>query len=621
MRRAILPKAIRILPLSISLLILFRLPARSMWAAEPKPNRRVLVLYEAGTANPGSNLIDQGIHTALDASPYKLEVYREYLDTPLFPDPADQLRFREFYIRKYQNRRPDVIITVGPSPLKFMVEMRDRGFPGVPVIFCFPQWGYRVSPPLPPDFTGVEANLATFETVQAALRLQPGTRHIVVVGGSGYFDAQAEDLVKEQLRPYEDNFDLSYFTNLTMPNLLERLKHLPNQTIVLLSAFSQDAAGTKFVFASESAPAIVAAANAPVFSTIDSTLNRGQVGGKVGSLEQAGETAGGMALRILKGERPQDILRVKAPTVYMWDWRILKHWGLEEKNLPPGSIVLNRQPSVWELYSRYIMAGIFVLFVQAMIISGLLWQRARRKKAQTELTRSNSRLMLAEEALSTVNQKLIGAHEEERARIARELHDDVNQRLAVLAVTLDKLREDFPSSPAELKQGIDEANKQTQDLASDVQALSHRLHSSKLEFLGLPSAATGFCRELSSQRGVDIRFQSENIPKNLPKDVSLCLFRVLQEALQNGIKHSGSRRFEVRLSDVSGEIELTVSDSGIGFDLEAALKHPGLGITSMTERLKLVNGNLSITSQPQCGTTIRARVPLVPIKVSAAKVG
>lgn len=745
MRWAALPKAARLLPPSISLLVLFHLPARSIRAAEPRANRRVLILYEAGTDNPGSNLIDQGIRTALGASPYKLEVHREYMDTPLFPDPADQLRFREFYIRKYQNHRPDVIITVGPSPLKFVIETRNRGFPGVPVIFCFPQWGYGVDPPLPSDFTGVEADLAAFETVQAALRLQPDTRHIVVVGGAAYFDAQAEALIKEQLRPYEKNFDLSYLTNLTMPDLLDRLKHLPSHTIVLLSAFSQDAAGTKFVFSSESAPIIAAAANAPVFSTTDSALTHGQVGGKVTFLEQAGETAGGMALRILKGERPQDIPRVKGPTIYTWDWLVLKRWGLEEKDLPPGSIVLNRQPSLWELYWRYVVAGVFLLSAQAVIILGLMWQRALRRKALTRLAAETNELQAREELLkafvehvpagvamldrdmrylqvserwcadygvesseligkshydifpdmpehwrdvhrrglagetirsdedpwdrecgtiwvrweirpwwnrldalpggilifaedithrkemeedlSRVSQKLIEAHEEERTRIARELHDDVNQRLAILAVSLDKLQMDFASSPAGLRKGIEEASRQTMDLTSDVQALSHRLHSSKLDILGLSSAAAGFCREVSKQRGVDVQFQSENIPKNLPKEVSLCLFRVLQEALQNGIKHSGSRRFEVHLSNGLDEIELRVSDSGVGFDAEEALKSAGIGLTSMTERLKLVNGTLSITSKPQRGTTVFARVPRgpepirLPIKVSAAKVG
>jgi signal transduction histidine kinase len=127
-----------------------------------------------------------------------------------------------------------------------------------------------------------------------------------------------------------------------------------------------------------------------------------------------------------------------------------------------------------------------------------------------------------------------------------------------------------------------------------MQAMSHRLHSSKLEYLGLAAAAAGYCRELSDQYKVQIDLHSENIPKDLSQEISLCVFRVLQEALQNAIKHSGSRRFQVSLSRTSNEIFLTVHDSGIGFDPVEAIKGRGLGLTSMKERLKLVDGELSI---------------------------
>ena len=228
---------------------------------------------------------------------------------------------------------------------------------------------------------------------------------------------------------------------------------------------------------------------------------------------------------------------------------------------------------------------------------------------------------LAEEAISKVNQKLIEAHEEERTRIARELHDDINQRLAILAISLEKLQHNLPSSKAEIRKDIAEAGKQVRDLGSDVQALSHHLHSSKLEYLGLATAAAGFCREASSRQGVEIDFHSENIPKDLPKEASLCLFRVLQEAIQNAAKHSGSRHFEVSLSGGLSEIELRVHDSGIGFDPQEAMKGNGLGLTSISERLKLVNGNLFIDSQPQYGTTIQARVPLTTRMKSAGAAG
>jgi signal transduction histidine kinase len=236
------------------------------------------------------------------------------------------------------------------------------------------------------------------------------------------------------------------------------------------------------------------------------------------------------------------------------------------------------------------------------------------------LTEDITRRKQAEEALLGMSRRLIEAQDQERARIARELHDDINQRLALLAISLERLQQNPPSS-VELMREIGEARKELENLGSDVQALSHRLHSSKLEYLGLAVAAAGFCREVSSRHGVEIDFHSENIPKVLPKEIELSLFRVLQEAIQNATKHSGSRHFEVSLRGGSSEIELTVRDSGIGFDPEEAMKGRGLGLTSIRERLKLVNGNLSIDSHPQRGTTIQARVPLTTRMNSAGAVG
>jgi len=226
---------------------------------------------------------------------------------------------------------------------------------------------------------------------------------------------------------------------------------------------------------------------------------------------------------------------------------------------------------------------------------------------------------LAEEALSSVSRKLIEAHEEERTWIARELHDDVNQRLALLAVNLDVLNGELPSSAADARRHAAEIKQQIKELGIDVQALSHRLHSSKLEYLGLSAAAGAFCRELSERKGAQIDFSSDNVPRSLPEETSLCLFRVLQEALQNAVKHSGSERYRVSIICDSDEVTLTVSDSGCGFNTEEALRTPGLGLTSMRERTKIVHGDLLIDSRKNGGTVVRARVPIHTSVSAAAK--
>jgi signal transduction histidine kinase len=187
----------------------------------------------------------------------------------------------------------------------------------------------------------------------------------------------------------------------------------------------------------------------------------------------------------------------------------------------------------------------------------------------------------------------------------------IGQRLALLTVELGQLPQDSPDLPAEVGSRIDELRKQSSEIAGDVQSLSHELHSSKLEYLGIATAMRGFCKEFSAQQNVEIVFAHDAISRTVPSDISLCLFRVLQEALHNAVKYSGVRHFDAELRASSDAIDLIVRDSGSGFAVEeAAMKASGLGLISMAERVKLVGGHLSIESYPGSGTTIHARIPL-----------
>lgn len=216
----------------------------------------------------------------------------------------------------------------------------------------------------------------------------------------------------------------------------------------------------------------------------------------------------------------------------------------------------------------------------------------------------------ANDALATWGRRLIEAQEEERTRVARDLHDHISQRVALLAIQLEQLKADLPSPTVELLSQMDEIRTQTSLMAAEVQTLSHGLHSPKLEYLGLVAAMKDFCAEFSDRQKVKATFTHKDVSRTVPKEISLCLFRVLQEALQNALKHSGVRRFEVRLRGATDRIELTVSDSGMGFDPKTAMTNWGLGLVSMHERLQLVRGVLSIESQPKRGTRIHASVPL-----------
>lgn len=216
---------------------------------------------------------------------------------------------------------------------------------------------------------------------------------------------------------------------------------------------------------------------------------------------------------------------------------------------------------------------------------------------------------MAEDALADLSGRLIEAQEEERKRIARELHDDYNQRLAMLAIDLEKLAEDMGDSSVEAGQRLRELFNQVSELSADLHSLSHRLHSSTLETLGLVAGVKAFCEEFAEQQAIQIDFAHENVPRATPGDAALCIFRIVQEALRNIKRHSGAERAEVRLKWSGERLHLSISDRGRGFEPNKPSAQQGIGIRSMEERLRMLGGQLEIYSRPMEGTRIEAWLP------------
>jgi PAS domain S-box-containing protein len=228
---------------------------------------------------------------------------------------------------------------------------------------------------------------------------------------------------------------------------------------------------------------------------------------------------------------------------------------------------------------------------------------------------------LAEQTIAEMTRKLIEAQEQERARIGRELHDDINQRLALLVVEMEASKQNPPNSREDISQLLAKLQERLVEVSSDVQSISHQLHSSQLEYLGIVGAMRSFCREFAARQKVEVNFTSHDVPKAVSNEIALCLFRVLQEALHNAVKHSHVRHFEVNLGCSENQLQLTVSDRGAGFDSRTSSKGTGLGLVSMRERVRLVGGTISIDSKPKGGTTIHVRVPFGSERFSERAVG
>ena len=473
-----------------------------------------------------------------------------------------------------------------------MIDSHEKLFPGVPIVFGGTSEPQADNPKLDSHFTGCWEVYEPEKTLDAALRLQTGSKHVVVVGGVSSFDKHMEAVFRERLHGYEANLEFSYLTNLDMASLLERLKGLPDHTIVLYTHISKDAKGTRYVSASQSGPMVAAAANAPVFGASDVDLGHGEVGGDLQSFAKEGRILGGIAARILNGERPETIPVVHGANAYIFDGRALRHRGFRESDLPPGSEVLFREPSICER-TKWIWAAASLIVLCLSILALYV------------------RLKLAKDRALGLSGMLITAQEKERSRLASEIHDDFSQRLALLAFGLENAEGAIGTSPDEAVRQVHDLLNSASEIGADLHTFSHRLHSSTLEKLGLVPGVSALCKEFAIQHDIEVDFLADNMLRPIHPDVSLCIFRIVQEGLRNLKKHSGAARAQVRLRMATERIICErYATKASGFDVRELGNKEGLGIRSMEERAYLLGGRFKFHSEPGKGTEIEATIPL-----------
>jgi signal transduction histidine kinase len=284
---------------------------------------------------------------------------------------------------------------------------------------------------------------------------------------------------------------------------------------------------------------------------------------------------------------------VRGSNIYMFDARAVSRWGFKESALPRGSIVLYRPPTLWQR-SRWawILSLVTVLCLSALAL--------------------NVRLKGAKDRQFALSGRLINAQERERSRLASEIHDDFSQRLALVALELENAEEAIRASPDEAVRQVHDVLNSASEIGADLHTLSHRLHSSTLERLGLVPGITALCKEFAVQHGIEVDLLTDDVSHPVHPDVALCLFRIVQEGLRNLKKHSGAVKAQVRLHEVGDKLLVNVYDEGAGFDVHDLRRKEGLGIRSMEERVCLVGGRFEIHSKLGKGTRIEARVPLQP---------
>lgn len=558
---------------------------------------RVLVLYSNERLLPANLVVDEAIRATFSAElDTPAEFYTEFLDVDRFPGVIQQERTRDYLRDKYRKRPPDVLIAGGASALHFLVRQRPTLFARTPLVHCGVEPG-EIPAAWPDDrIVGIPHKVDVVETLELALRLQPETRRVAIVDGLNNGGLSPADVPAMATR-----LEFLWLTNRSIPELREELSRLPDETVVFYGTMFRDQAGNAFT-PRAALDQFAPASRVPIYGYYDTYLGHGIVGGSMVTFQTVGRAAAQIAVRILKGESPQEAIRgaTHAPTP-MWDSQQLRRWNISEERLPSGSVVLFRPPTIWEGHKRGIIGGAALFLIQAGLILGLIIQLRRRRRAEALARESES-------AAHELSGRLIHTQEEERSRIARDLHDDFNQRLALLSVEIDLLGRNARARDDTAR--LQQLGERARELSSDVHRLAYQLHPARLDQLGLVAAVSGLCRELSESSGVKVEIKHDNVPRELPADLGRCVYRVAQESLQNVIRHSGAKESRVELTAHNGQIRLLVSDTGKGFDLESARRSSGLGLLSMRERVRLSGGRLEIRALPGQGTQLELTIPM-----------
>jgi len=561
-------------------------------AARPK---RVLVLHSFGRDFAPYDTVSSVFRTELARrSPEAITFVEANLDSGRLSNEREERAFLDYLGVRFADGPPDVVVTIGPPAARFFVANRTGLFPGTPLVFGALDERFARQVALQPGDAIVAGKVDLPGIVDNILQVLPRTGTIAVVAGASELEQFWVRELKRELAPFAGRVEFEWLNELSLEQMRERVATLPPDSAILYTLLIVDAAGVPHERLG-GLERLRDVANAPIFGVYENELGEGVVGGPHTSQRAGGENLAAATLRALSrtaGSHAQiDVIEFERP---IYDWRELKRWGIPQSRLPPGSAVRFKPPSLWDEHRVAVAATTSALLLQAVLIIALLVQRAHRRRAEQEA-----------EGLAG---RLVTAHEDERRRLGRELHDDVTQRLAGLAIEAAELEGHIKSTPnGEAAHAIREG---LVELGEDVHALSYRLHPSVIEDLGLVEALRIECDRIAEQGPLRVTFACRDIPRRLPADTALCLFRVGQEALRNVERHAQAASIDVSVVRKGGGIALAVRVDGTGFEIDGERGRASLGLASMRERVRLLGGRLDIQSERDRGTSLLAWVPL-----------
>ena len=558
--------------------------------------KRIVILYTHRQMSPINKQWHSGIVEGIkQVYNGPIDIETEYMDVVLQDDKEYFNEWSEVVRLKYSKYPPDVVIPVFFPAYAFAVMNREMFFPGCPMVFCAVPQSFAESQKSKRNITGVGAQFDNRPSMEVIKKVLPGTKKLLILSGKSRLDIWLSGIAMRQSEIAFPEIEFKALAGLTPAEAALEFVQAGPDTAGLLLSFELDNYGNR-MNTTEYLHELNKVSTVPIFGCYDTILGHGILGGALVSPTDFGNATGKIAGRVLNGESADDIPKDYSQTYTIaFDHEVLRKFGISESRLPAGAKVINRKPTIWSQYGRYISTGVAALLVQSAIIVSLLLNRSKR--------------IAAEKEAQSLAGRILSAGEEERRYLARELHDDVSQRLAAVSIETGTL-ENKMSESSEIKEPLGKLKKNLIGICDDLHRMSRHMHPSVLDDFGLAEALRSECGELSQRWGIPIELHCSKRFPEIPKSVALCLYRVAQESLWNAIRHSGGSKITIELKSDAEFVYMDISDDGKGFEPSTVQKTRRLGLASMSERIRLVSGTIRTLSAPGQGVTISVVAPI-----------
>jgi signal transduction histidine kinase len=606
----------------------------------------VLVVFDEDKDLPGLAAINrslrEGLQTEFDDG---IVFYNESLQLSQFGKTDYDEPLRDYLLRKYAGKRFELIVAVMEPSLDFLLRQRESLFTGVPIVYCGIDSSDLESRALPDDITGVMMKRSFAPSLELALKLQPGTRHVFVIGGSSRFDLRMQDIARRDFQPFEQRTSFTWLTTQPMEELLGWVATLPEHSIIFYLTLFADGAGQPFV-THDALRRINEAANSPVYVAVDQYVGSGAVGGSVFSVHSIGEQAAQISARILRGEAATDIppISLSAYTP-LFDWRQLRRWKLDSGRLPVNASILHRTPTAWQSYRWYIIGGITLFLLQTALVVGLLVNRAQRLRAEQARQESEAHRRRAEADAQRQREELAHALRlTTLGELTASISHELNQPLTAIAANAQAAQKLFENDRANpdledaLEDMVDDAIRAA-EIIRRLQVLFRKKPAIRIQ-LGMNELIDEVLHLLGSDlrnREIRVHFdRHEPLAKVMGDGVQLrqVIINLLRNA-EDAIASAGDGRREIFISTSQPDdarVAIAIRDTGMGVqdpDLDRIFEHfvsskpqgLGMGLAISRSIIESHSGRIWAERNEDRGLTLRIEIPSAaekpPMEVSA----